>query len=125
MFIVYYIFEMFKLWYSNFYNQLAKISNNNHASMRNLKVIETESKTFNLDKTIINNMGANEKDSSNILSKIESIESQKINAKDKIELGFTTSSKTTQNQESISNSKEITQEKPQEINKNIDAGMEI
>jgi hypothetical protein len=102
-----------------------EISNNNHASMRNLKVIETESKTFNLDKTIINNMGANEKDSSNILSKIESIESQKINAKDKIELGFTISSKTTQNQESISNSKEITQEKPQEINKNIDVGMEI
>ena len=30
MFIVYYIFEMFKLWYSNFYNQLAKISNNNN-----------------------------------------------------------------------------------------------
>ena len=30
MFIVYYIFEMFKLWYSNFYNQLAKISTNNN-----------------------------------------------------------------------------------------------
>jgi hypothetical protein len=93
--------------------------------MRDLKVIEAESKTFNLDKTIINNMGASEKDSSNILSKIESIESQRINAKDKIELGFTTSSKSTQNQESISNNKSITPEKSQEINKNMDAGMEI
>ena len=102
-----------------------EIANNSHTSMRDLKVIEAESKTFNLDKTIINNMGANEKDSSNILSKIESIESQKINAKDKIELGFATSSKTTQNQESISNGKGITPEKPQEINRNMDAGMEI
>ena len=32
MFIVYYIFEMFKLWYSNFYNQLAKISTNNNTN---------------------------------------------------------------------------------------------
>ncbi len=93
--------------------------------MRNLKVIETESKTFNLDKAIISNMGINEKDSLNFLSKVESIESQRINAKDKIELGFTTSSKTTQNQDSISNSKDIPPEKSQEINKNIDAGMEI
>ena len=93
--------------------------------MRDLKVIEAESKTFNLDKAIINNMGASEKDCSNILSKIESIESQKINAKDKVELGFTTSSKSTQNQESISNDKSITPEKPQEINKNMEAGMEI
>ena len=30
-----------------------------------------------------------------------------------------------QNQDSISNSKGITPEKPQEIDKNIDAGMEI
>ena len=102
-----------------------EIANNSHTSMRDLKVIEAESKTFNLDKTIINNMGANEKDSSNLLSKIESIESQKINAKDKIELGFITSSKAMQNQDSISNSKGITPEKPQEIDKNIDAGMEI
>ena len=49
--------------------------------MRNLKVIETESKTFNLDKAIISNMGINEKDSLNFLSKVESIESQRINAK--------------------------------------------
>jgi conjugative relaxase-like TrwC/TraI family protein len=102
-----------------------EIANNSHTSMRDLKVIEAESKTFNLDKTIINNMGANEKDCSNLLSKIESIESQKINAKDKIELGFTTSSKAMQNQDSIRNSKGITPEKSQEINKTIDAGMEI
>ena len=102
-----------------------EIANNSHASMRDLKVIEAESKTFNLDKTIINNMGTNEKDSSNILSKIESIESQKIDTKDKIELGFTTSSKTTINQKDISNSNEATQEKSQEINKNMDAEMKI
>ena len=93
--------------------------------MRDLKVIEAESKTFHLDKTIINNMGINEKDSSNILSKIESVESQKINTKDKIELGFTTSGKAMQNQESIGNNRSVTQEKTQEVNKNMDVGMGI
>ena len=47
-----------------------ELVNNKHASMSNLKVIEAESKTFNLDRTIINNMGINEKDSSNIISQI-------------------------------------------------------
>jgi conjugative relaxase-like TrwC/TraI family protein len=102
-----------------------EISNNNHASMRNLKVIETESKTFNLDKTIISNMGINEKDSLNFLSKVESIESQKINSKEKLELGYTTSNRATQSQDSMVKNKEITQDKSQEINKNMDIDIGI
>ena len=93
--------------------------------MSNLKVIEAESKTFNLDKTIIENMGINEEDSSNIISKIETLESQKLNTKDKIELGFTTSNKPTQTKESITKSKGIERGKTQEISKSIDAGIGI
>jgi hypothetical protein len=102
-----------------------EIANNTHPSMTNLKVIEAESKTFNLDKAIINNMGANEKDCSNLLSKIESIESQKLNAKEKMELGFRTYTQPTQAQQSTNKSKDIDQDKSQEIAKNIDTSIGI
>ena len=67
-------------------------------------------------------MGINEKDSSNIISKIETLESKKLNAKDKIELGFTTSGKPTTTKESVTKGKMIEQDRTQEVSKNIDAG---
>ena len=100
-----------------------EIANNTHPSMTNLKFMEAESKTFNLDKTIISNMGINEKDSANLLSKIESIEAQKLNTKEKMELGFRTYPQPIQDQQSTNKSKDIAQDKSQEINKNIDSSI--
>ena len=102
-----------------------EIANNTHPSMTNLKVMEAKSATFNLDKTIISNMGINEKDSVNILSKFESIHSQKLNAKEKMKLGFRTYTQPEQNQQSANNSKGIEQDKSQAIAKNIDSGFSI
>jgi hypothetical protein len=102
-----------------------EITNNTHPSMTNLKVMEAKSVTFNLDKTIISNMGINEKDSVNLLSKFESTQSQKLNAKEKMELGFRTYTQPTQDQQSANNSKGIEQDKSQEIAKNIDTSIGI
>lgn len=72
-----------------------QIDNNTNPSINNLKTIENKSKTrtFNLDKTIISNMGINGRDAINLLSKIESIESHKANSKEETkELGFDSTS---------------------------------
>ena len=80
-------------------------------------------KNQNLDKTIISNMGINQNDSAKLLSKIELMESEKLNNKQKTELGFNTVSSASQSKESISKDQEASKdiEKPREISK----GMEI
>ena len=104
-----------------------EIDNNHHPSIRKIKTIEQVSRTFNLDRTVINNMGLNEKDTINILSKIESIEVQKLNSKQEKELGFYTSDKVNQNKESTLKKQvfENKQPKNQALSKNIDTEIEI
>ena len=72
-------------------------------------------------------MGLNEKDTINILSKIESIEVQKLNSKQEKELGFYTSDKVNQNKESTLKKQvfENKQPKNQALSKNIDTEIEI
>ena len=111
-----------------------EINSNNHPSIRKLKSIEQESKTFNLDKTIIDNMGINGKDAQKLLSKIESTELNKLNAKQMKELGFYTSEKAVQS--TVSHSKEqnidttskvanMDHSKEQGVVKDRDMGMEV
>ena len=102
-----------------------EIANNKHIDMKNLKVAESQSKTFNLDKTIISNMGITENDSLKLLSKIESLESERIDSKQKKELGFSTSNTFTQNHASINKEQEINKdaEKSYEVSKDVEISM--
>lgn len=115
-----------------------EIDNNNHPSIRKIKAIEQESKTFNLDKTIIKNMGINGKDAEKLISKLEGIELNKLDAKQIKELGLYDTGKVTnkavQNEVNITKGKtmDTTQKttnmdhsRRQDIVRDKDMGIEI
>ena len=71
-------------------------------------------------------MGINSKESVNLLSKIESIESQKLDNKQKQELGFNISEKSSADKESVSKEKEVeTSSSKVVIEKDRDMGLEL
>jgi len=75
---------------SNIANKILsyEITNNTHPGIGKLQSIEQKSGTHNLDKKIITNIGFGETDSQNLLSKVETVESQKYNTKELKDLGF-------------------------------------